>query len=79
MITLDNCAKITDDEKIRFCALVHDLGKGQTPKEMYPHHYGHEERGVEPLKKLAKTIGIPEEWKECSITAIREHMRGRNI
>lgn len=76
MITLDNCAKITTDEKIRFCALVHDLGKGQTPKEMYPHHYGHEKRGVEPLKKLAKTVGIPEEWKACGITAIMEHMIG---
>lgn len=76
MIALDNSAKITMDEKIRFCALVHDLGKGQTPKEMYPHHYGHEERGVELLKKLAKTIGIPEEWKKCALTAIKEHMKG---
>lgn len=76
MITLDNCAKITTDEKIRFCALVHDLGKGQTPKEMYPHHYGHEERGVEPLRKLAITIGIPEEWKKCAINAITQHMKG---
>lgn len=79
MLALDNCAKITNDEKIRFCTLVHDLGKGQTPKEMYPHHYGHEERGVEPLRALAKRIGIPEEWKACSITAIKEHMKGRNI
>ena len=79
MIALDNAAKITKDEKIRFCALVHDLGKGRTPKEMYPHHYGHEERGVEPLGELAKKIGIPTNWKECAITAIKEHMKGRNI
>jgi len=76
MLALDNSAKITTDEKIRFCALVHDLGKGQTPKELYPHHYGHEERGLEPLKKLARTLGIPEEWKKCAITAIKEHMKG---
>lgn len=76
MIALDNSAKITEDEKIRFCTLVHDLGKGRTPKEMYPHHYGHEERGVEPLRELAKRIGIPNIWKECAITAIKEHMKG---
>ena len=76
MIALDNSAKITVEEKIRFSALVHDLGKGQTPKEMYPHHYGHEERGVEPLKRLARTLGIPEEWKKCGVTAIKEHMKG---
>lgn len=79
MIALDNCAKITKDEVVRFCALVHDLGKGKTPKKMYPHHYGHEERGIEPLKQFAKRIGLPKIWKECGETAIKEHMKGRNI
>lgn len=79
MIALDNSAKITKDEKIRFATLVHDLGKGRTPKEMYPHHYGHEERGVEPLRELARRIGIPTLWKDCALTAIKEHMKGRNI
>lgn len=79
MIALDNSAKITQDEKIRFACLVHDLGKGRTPKEMYPHHYGHEERGIEPLKELAKRIKIPTVWKEYGLTAIREHMKGRHF
>lgn len=79
MIALDNSAKITRDEKIRFASLVHDLGKGRTPKEMYPHHYGHEERGVEPLRELTRRIGIPIIWKEYGMTAIKEHMKGRNI
>lgn len=79
MTTLDNSARITKNEKIRFACLVHDLGKGRTPKEMYPHHYGHEKNGIEPLMELAKRIGIPKEWKECGITAIKEHMRGRNF
>lgn len=79
MIALDNSAKITKDEKIRFACLVHDLGKGRTPEEMYPHHYGHEERGVEPLREFARKIKIPTVWKEYGLTAIREHMKGRNI
>lgn len=79
MIALDNCAKITRDEKIRFATLVHDLGKGRTPKEMYPHHYGHEERGIEPLRDLARRICLPTIWKEYGTTAIKEHMKGRNI
>lgn len=79
MIALDNSTKITKDEKIRFACLVHDLGKGRTPKEMYPHHYGHEERGIEPLRELAKKIKIPTLWKEYGKTAIKEHMKGRNF
>lgn len=79
MITLDNSAKITDDEKVRFACLVHDLGKGKTPKEMYPHHYGHEERGIEPLRELSKRIKLPKIWKSYGMTAIKEHMRGGNF
>ena len=76
MLALDNSAKLTKDLKIRFSTLVHDLGKGLTPKEMYPHHYGHDRRGVEPLKELCKKIGVPTEWKQCGITAVEEHMKG---
>ena len=39
MITVDNSVKLTDNLLIRYACLVHDLGKGLTPKEMYPHHY----------------------------------------
>ncbi len=76
MLALDNSAKLTKDVKIRFSTLVHDLGKGATPKEMYPHHYGHDRRGVEPLKELCKKIGVPTEWKQCAIIAVEEHMKG---
>ena len=76
MLTLDNCAKLTKDTKIRFCALVHDLGKGRTPKEMLPHHYNHEQRGIEPLKELCETLGCPIEWEKCGETAVLEHMKG---
>ena len=76
MLTLDNCARLTTDTKIRFCALVHDLGKGRTPKEMLPHHYNHEQRGIAPLKELCKTIGCPNEWERLGKTAVLEHMKG---
>lgn len=76
MLALDNSAKITKDVKLRFCTLVHDLGKGKTPKEMYPHHYNHEQRGVIPLKNLCKTLGCPNEWRKSGLTAVLEHMKG---
>lgn len=76
MLALDNSAKITKDVKIRFCTLVHDLGKGKTPKEMYPHHYKHEQRGVEPLRSLCKTLGTPNDWKRMGVTSVLEHMKG---
>lgn len=76
MLALDNSAKITKDVKIRFCTLIHDLGKGRTPQEMYPHHYNHEQKGVEPLKSLCKTLGTPNDWRKMGVTAVLEHMKG---
>ena len=76
MLALDMSATLTKDEKIRFSVLVHDLGKGVTPKELYPHHYKHDENGVAEVAKLAKRLKIPNEWTECGKIAAKEHMKG---
>ena len=62
--------------EIRFGALVHDIGKGETPKEEYPHHYLHEVRGVEITSKFGKKLKVPNRLIKCGKTACREHMRG---
>ena len=79
MLAVDNSVKLTNDLIIRYATLVHDLGKGLTPKEMYPHHYGHAEKGVEPVKKLSNRIGVPNAWKKAGITSCKEHMRRRDF
>lgn len=39
MLALDNSVDLTSNLIVRYSVLAHDLGKGLTPKEMYPHHY----------------------------------------
>lgn len=76
MQSLDNVSKLTKDTSIRFATLVHDLGKGITPKSMYPHHYGHDEKGVEIVQKFGQRIGVPKKWISYGKVASLEHMRG---
>lgn len=82
MLVLDMAAKLTENYllerklEIRFSALVHDLGKGVTPKDQYPHHYGHENTGAELVEKFGNNIKAPSNWIKCGKTACREHMRG---
>ncbi len=76
MIVVDRCAGLTNKLEIRFSALVHDLGKGITPKEMLPHHYGHDEKGVKLVGELGKRIGIPIVWQKCGKISAKEHMKG---
>ena len=82
MLVLDMASDMTKEFElnrkleIRFAALVHDLGKGLTPKEEYPHHYGHEDTGVELVEKFGNKINAPNNWVKCGKTSCKEHMRG---
>lgn len=80
MMTLDEAAKLTQNHPnriaIRFSSLVHDVGKGLTPKFEYPHHYGHDQKGVAVVEQMGKRLKLPNKWISCGKTACREHMRG---
>lgn len=72
---VDEVAQVNPKPVIRFAALAHDLGKGTTPPEMLPHHYGHEERGLKVLNELSDRIKLPGDWKKVAAFVIKEHMR----
>lgn len=82
MLVLDYAAERTEDFpverklEVRFSALVHDFGKGVTPKEEYPHHYKHEINGIPVIKEFTKRLGLSQRLMECGITSSKEHMRG---
>ncbi|MCI9087765.1 MAG: HD domain-containing protein [Clostridia bacterium] len=76
MIVVDNSSKLTDNLAIRFSCLVHDIGKGITPKDMLPHHYGHDEKGIKLVQRLGNRIGVPNFWIKCGKTAAKWHMKG---
>ena len=76
MLVLDYVSQNAKDLSIWFSALVHDLGKGLTPKKEYPHHYGHEDKGVTLVGTLGNRIGAKNEWIKAGKVACREHMRG---
>lgn len=76
MIVVDHSAELTNNLEIRFSALVHDLGKSITPKEMLPHHYGHDIKGVKLVEEFSNRIGVPNSWKKCGKISAKEHMRG---
>ena len=48
--------RANDPESVLFAALCHDLGKALTPKDILPHHYGHEQKGIAPTEQLANRL-----------------------
>ena len=60
---------------VRFAVLVHDFGKGTTPREILPHHYGHEQRGVALVQAFCDRFKVPREYRELALLVTREHPR----
>ena len=63
MQVLQAACELSDDPVVRFSALSHDFGKGNTDKEILPSHRGHEIRGVELLKGFYKRYPVPNSYK----------------
>lgn len=58
---------------VRFAALTHDLGKGDTPPEQWPKHHGHEARSVARVRELAARLRVPVDCRELAVAVARDH------
>ena len=74
MLVLQQAARLSSDPKIRFAALVHDLGKGITPKAEWPKHKEHEERGVPLVEALCERLRVPNDYRDLAILVTRYHL-----
>jgi tRNA nucleotidyltransferase (CCA-adding enzyme) len=73
LMVLDQAAALSAAPTVRFAALVHDLGKGTTPRQEWPSHRGHEERSVALIEALAARLRLPGEYRELSVIVARYH------
>jgi tRNA nucleotidyltransferase (CCA-adding enzyme) len=73
MLCLEQAAQLSTSTEVRFAALVHDLGKGITPKENWPHHYGHEKIGLPILEKLCARLRLPNKFKALAMHVMQYH------
>jgi tRNA nucleotidyltransferase (CCA-adding enzyme) len=74
MMVLDQAIELSEDKTVRFAALVHDLGKATTPKDILPKHKGHEERGVKIVKAFCSRLKIPNRYRDLAIIVCRFHL-----
>ncbi len=73
MMVLRQAARLSDDPTVRFAALTHDLGKGETPPETLPGHRGHEKRGVRLVRAMSKRLRIPREYRDLAVRVAEFH------
>lgn len=74
LLVLQQACKLSEDPQVRFAALLHDLGKGTTPKNEWPRHIAHEARGAEIVKKVCQRLRIPNEYRDLAERTARLHL-----
>lgn len=74
LMSLEQAARLSDDPIVRFAAMVHDLGKGTTPRSEWPRHIAHEQRGVPLVQRLCDRLRIPNDYRELGVLASRYHL-----
>jgi tRNA nucleotidyltransferase (CCA-adding enzyme) len=74
LMVLSQAARLTDSSAVRWAALLHDLGKADTPEDMLPRHIGHEKRGLKRVNALCDRIKAPNAHRELALTACEYHL-----
>ena len=72
-LVMQAAASLTPETRIRFAALMHDLGKGRTPRSQWPRHIRHEESGARLVESLAARLRVPTDYRDLAVLAARWH------
>ncbi len=73
MLCLEQAALLSSSPEVRFAALVHDLGKGVSPKVHWPHHHGHETQGLPILEQMCERLRVPNSFKALALQVMQYH------
>lgn len=73
LLVLDQAARLSADTRVRFAALLHDIGKGATPPAEWPRHIGHEQRSTELVANFCERFRVPNDYRDLALLVARYH------
>ncbi len=74
LLVLEQAARLSPEPMVRFAALVHDVGKGLTPPELWPKHPDHEARGVPLVEDICARYKVPKAFRDLAVLVTRYHL-----
>jgi tRNA nucleotidyltransferase (CCA-adding enzyme) len=74
MLVITQAARMGFDLEARLACLVHDFGKGLTPRDQLPKHYGHEVSGVPVTESFCNRLTVPSKMRNRVMKTTRYHM-----
>ncbi|WP_241622633.1 multifunctional CCA addition/repair protein [Rosenbergiella australiborealis] len=73
LMSLDIATQLTVEPALRFAALLHDIGKGLTPPELWPSHPNHGIGGVPLIDALCLRLKVPNHYRDIARLATEFH------
>ncbi len=73
MLCLARAAELNAPSTVRFAVLMHDLGKGTTPKALWPKHVMHEIRSLPLVEALCARLKVPNDCRELALLVAQHH------
>jgi tRNA nucleotidyltransferase (CCA-adding enzyme) len=74
LIALEEAVKLSRDTRVRFAALVYEVGKGTTPQHKGPRQIAHEKRGVRQVKALCQRLRVPHGHRDLALAVTEYHL-----
>lgn len=73
LMCLQQACLLSNDLSVRFAALMHDVGKGLTPREEWPQHIAHEHKGMAAIAEACQRLRVPTECAELARLSCQYH------
>ncbi len=73
LMVLDQAEMMSTDLEVRYAALTHDLGKGNTPRNQLPSHPGHEIRGCKLIRDISERLPVPKASRDLALLVAEFH------
>ena len=73
LAVIDHAARAGLPLAVRWACLLHDLGKGDTPPELWPAHHGHEAVGARHALRVSERLKAPNDCRDLAVLLAREH------
>ena len=74
-MVLEQATRLSEDPVVRYATLVHDVGKGITPRDNWPHHYRHEHLGLDLIRNINSRLKVPRDYGETALLVCEYHTK----
>lgn len=78
-LCMQQARRLSQEPALHFAVLVHDLGKGVTPPEHWPHHRGHESAGLPLVEAVCARLAVPADWRQLALLVCEFHLHCHRI